>query len=296
MGSVYHSLAREEIWLGHYSQGVAYSRQAVTLLEGTTELYELGVALFELGSNCIYTGDFAEALDAAARADTIALEIGDRRLQTYAAIVTASVYVQQGKSEDGITMFQGGLERAPDPHLSATVQGFLGNAYLEQGDSAQAIPCLEQAVQHLRQFRHSQNEGRFCIYLSEAHLMQGDLKQARTLALQGLSLSRESQFEHGIGLAQRALGRIALAGGAHVQAGTHLYAALQRFAETKQRYRVAQLHLDLAALAHVQGNPEVASIHLTEAHDVFETLQVPAYVDRTQQLANALGVSLSPGD
>ena len=54
---------------------------------------------------------------------------------------------------------------------------------------------------------------------------------------------------------------------------------------------MGRTHLDLAALAQAQGNLAVATTHLRTAHGLFETLRVHRYIERTAQLAKALGVA-----
>jgi hypothetical protein len=105
-------------------------------------------------------------------------------------------------------------------------------------------------------------------------------------------MAREIGFGLGIGWAQRALGRIALANGALAEAAMALQEALQTFTALHARAEVARTSLDLAALAHTQGAPERAAMHLHDAYGLFWELRVPIYVERTRHLAAAFGVSL----
>ena len=52
-------------------------------------------------------------------------------------------------------------------------------------------------------------------------------------------------------------------------------------------------HLDLAALFHAQGQQETVAIHLSEAHSLFMTLNVPRYIELALKMAEAYGVTLS---
>jgi tetratricopeptide (TPR) repeat protein len=197
-----------------------------------------------------------------------------------------------GDWEAGIKACQRGLERSPDPLNTAVALGFLGYAYLEQGDASQAIPLLEQAAQQCGQFRFRQLQGWFTSWLSETLLVSGGFGKARDLAFQGLEIAREVKFWFGVGLGQRALGRTTQAGGALAEAETHCTEALQTF---QSRFELARTHLALADLAHTQGQPAAVATQLTEAHALFTALQVPRYVERTMQLASAYGVSLAVG-
>src|SRR5712691_4546283 len=127
----------------------------------------------------------------------------------------------------------------------------------------------------------------------EAYLLSGQLDQARASVLQGLEITRNCRFQHGIGWAQRALGRTALMSGALAEAETHFMEALQTFASTQGHFEVGRTHLALAELAHAQGDVHASTTHLHEAHGWFTALQVPKYIERTAQLAREYGVTLA---
>jgi tetratricopeptide (TPR) repeat protein len=293
MGKTYYVLARSGFWSGQYVQGIEHGRQAVAFLERTAERWWLGQALWAVGATYYYMGEFDSALEAESRARAIGEAIEDPRLQTYVAWTTGWFEATRGDWEAGIQACQRGLERSPDPLNTAIALGFLGYAYLEKGDTSQAIPRLEQAAQQLGQFRFRQLHGLFTIFLSEARFVRGDLGKARDLALQGLEIAREVKFWFGIGWIERILGRIAQASSASAEAETHLTAALQGFASIQARFELGRTHLTLADLAHDQGQPEATATHLTKAYALFTALQVPRYVERTVQLASAYGVILS---
>jgi hypothetical protein len=56
---------------------------------------------------------------------------------------------------------------------------------------------------------------------------------------------------------------------------------------------VGALSLDLARLAHAQGNLEAVTTRLHEALRLFSALHLPRWVEHTTQLASELGVSLT---
>jgi ATP/maltotriose-dependent transcriptional regulator MalT len=129
-------------------------------------------------------------------------------------------------------------------------------------------------------------------HLSRAYLLRGDCEQALDLARQGLALARAAQFPTGISTALRTLGRVALARGALAEAETHFQEALKIRTTTRNRFMAGAYSLDLARLAHAQGNPEAVTTHLYEALTLFSTLHLPRWVEHTTQLASGLGVSL----
>ncbi len=120
--------------------------------------------------------------------------------------------------------------------------------------------------------------------------MTSDIEKAQALATQGLELAREAKYRYVIGWAQRALGRISLAREAFSEATIQLNDALETFASAGARYDLGRTHLDLATLAHAQGNRGAVTTHLNEARRLFEALRVLKYVARTEQLAGKFGV------
>jgi hypothetical protein len=95
--------------------------------------------------------------------------------------------------------------------------------------------------------------------------MHHQLEQAQRLAVQGYELARRNTLPWGIGAAQRTLGRIAHTSGNLVGAALHLQDAIASFAAMEARYDLARTHLDLASLAHDQGDQDTATTHLSTA-------------------------------
>ena len=295
LGQAYFVLAREGCWSGRLVQGIEHGQKAVALLERTEERWWLGMAYWAVGITEYYLGAFEPALEAAARIQAIGEALGDLRLQAYAAWSTGLIEATRGEWEAGIAACQRSLARSPDPFLTAAVMGFLGHAHLEKGDAAQAIAALEQAVQHMSRYGYRQLHGWFTTDLSEAYRLSRQIEQARDLAIQGLEITRGAKFWYGIGLAQRALGRIAQASGALAVAKRYLSEALDTFTAIQARFEIGRTHLDLAAVVHAEGNQYAVATHLQEAHALFRALQAPTYVECTAQLARKFEAPLSEG-
>ena len=246
-----------------------------------------------MGINYYFMGEFTAALEAEERAQAIGEAIGDPRIQHYAGWTRGMIHTACSDWETAVALCQRGLDDSKDLVNTAVALGFLGSAYLEQGDAARAIPLLEEAVRQWHQFQYRPLQGWIPSWLSEALLLDGQLDKARGVARQGLAFSRGCQFWHEAGLAQRVLGRIAQATGAFTEAARHLQAALETFTSIQSRFEAGRTHLDLVALAHAQGHQEAAATHLHTAHAVFTALQVPRYVERAAQLAGVYGVALA---
>lgn len=288
LGKIHYVLAQRGAMSGHTQDGLEHGRQAAALLERAGETWWVGPAYWAIGLNHALRGEFAPALEAEARAAAIGETVGDPQLQSSAAWAVGAIHAAMGDGHAGLAACQRAVERAPDPLDAALALGWLGYASVEQGDAVRAIPLLERSVRELGQFRFPQPQGWFTVFLAEAYRQDGQLDLANNLAREGARLAQESSSLHGIGWAERALGRIAQARGALRDAEAHLGEALRTFVAVEARYEVARTHLDLAALAHARGDPVAATRHLDEARQLFATLGVPRYIERTEALASEL--------
>jgi tetratricopeptide (TPR) repeat protein len=292
LGKAWYVLARADPWTGQFMQGIQHCRQAIAVLERAPGLWWLGQSYWWLASMYSWTGVWEAALESYAKAETIGVSLGDPRLQTYAACSSGWVHGAIGDWETGITACQRGIELSPDPLNTAFALGFLGYVYVEEGDAVSAIAVLEPAVQRMQQFHVRQMEGWFTTYLGEAYFLQGANDKAHDLVSHGLALAQDARFLQGVGWAQRTLGRIALARQSFPEADGHLHDALRTFTAMQARLEVARTHLDLAALAHAIGSQGTTAAHLHQAYELFTTLRVPRYVERTTHLATTMGVHL----
>ena len=255
--------------------------------------YRRGSAYSVLGFLYSFLGHFPAALAALSEVAAIGRVSGDRRHQSQAAGWNGWISARCGAWQEGLVACQQALEYAPDAFETALNLGILGYVYLEKGEMTQAIPVLESAVQAAQQYRSQQVQSWFKVFLGEAYRMNNQLEQAQDLAMQGFELSRRINHPWGIGCAQGTLGRIAHTSGALAAAETHLQQALATFDAMPGTIRPGTDVLDLACLAHTQENQDAATTHLSTAYAWFKKLQVPHWVERTEQLAREYGVTLS---
>jgi tetratricopeptide (TPR) repeat protein len=295
MREVLFRLALEGTFAGHLSQAVAYSQEAVTLPKKTEAHDHLSWSYWSywmLGWSSYFIGDFVQGLGALAQAESVAIAMGDRALPPNAMALSGWTLAAQGNWEAGISACQRALQDSPQAFDTAMFIGMLGYAYLEQGNLTEALPILEQAVEQANEYRSQQIQSWYRTYLGEAYRADGQIQQAWDRARQGLALATEASNPWGAALAQCALGRIAQTSGDLVEAEARLQEALETFASIQARYQLARTHLDLASLAHAQGNQHTATTHLSTAYAWFKKLQVPKWVEPTEQLAREHGVTL----
>lgn len=290
MGQAYHLLAMERYWAEDPLTGIDYSNQSIGVLTQSKERYRLGLAYFTLALHSFINGDFASALEAAAQAQAIGGAIGDLQLQACAAWTTGWIEATRGNWEAGVEACQRSLYQLPDPLNRAFAMGALGYAYLEKGDTAEAVSLLEEAARCMYQLQRHRLYGLYTTLLGKASLIQGDLDKANNLALQGLTRCRETDYRFGVGWAQCVLGRIALARRTLTPAERHVREALAIFTTIPARFEMGRTHLFLLELAHLQGRDEEASTHMAAALELFATSQAPKYLKRTEHRTHELGI------
>ncbi|MBI4218518.1 MAG: sigma 54-interacting transcriptional regulator, partial [Chloroflexi bacterium] len=292
MGRVHCELARESFWSGEPLRGLEHGRKAVALLEQTDEREWLGMTHWVLGANAAVMGEFEQALEALAQARGLGAATGHARLESMATWTTGVLYAAMGEWDEGIRVCQRALESSRDPVSTAEAVGWLGYAHLEK-DPAQAVAMLEQAVRELDQFHFRQLQGWFMAWLSEALFLTGQIDRARALAIEALEMTRSAKDWYGTGVAQRILGRIARALGNLAEAHSYMNGALATFEAAHARFEAGRTHLDMVAIAHAGLDRDTAAAHLGEARRVFQVLRLSRHVERTEELARALG--LPPG-
>jgi class 3 adenylate cyclase/tetratricopeptide (TPR) repeat protein len=280
-GRAWYVLCRDAFWSGRFSEGILHGREAVELLERSADRWWQCQADWVAGFHHYVLGQFEQAFDRMRRAEALYLALQDPRLDP--SWSTGYFHASLGDCRRGIEECKGGLERAQDPLNTAAALGFLGYAYLEQGDLPRAAEALEDSVERLRQTGMKQLLGWFSAYLAEARLLAGLPEEALGLAREALAATEAVQFHYGSGMAQRVLGRIARAAGDREAAATWLQKALETFLTLEAPFEVARTRLDLTLLAGACS--EAAAGQLGEARRLFAELELPVYVEKAERLA-----------
>jgi tetratricopeptide (TPR) repeat protein len=260
-GKAHYVLCKESMWVSRFAEGLEHGQRAVQYLEATGERWWLGQSLCWQGINRYFMGQLDAALECSTGGFAIGEELGDHRLQSYAAWNRAWFAATRGDGQAAIDWGHRSIELSPDPLNNAFSLGWTGYAYLEDGDAARATVLLSQSIELLEAMSYSRLFGWFRGWLAEARLLSGDLERAREEALLGLQISQGTGFTWAVGLAQRALGYIAHAAGGHEEARRQLEAALGTFERTQSRFDAARTHLTLALLEDERARPTGAAEH-----------------------------------
>jgi DNA-binding SARP family transcriptional activator len=274
-GQAHCGLARDAFWSGRFREGVAHCREAVESLSQSAERWWLGQAYWTLGINYAFLGEFAPALTAQKEAQAIGEALGDSRLQSYAAWSTGWVGALMGHWEAASEACTRAVAVAPDPTGSALAASHLGYACLAQGDTAQAIPLLTEAVAQLERLRLSRSLGRVVGWLAEAYFRMGDTERASELGVRALALTTAARHSYGIGEAQRLLARVAQASGDLDATEERLRDAVRTFESIEARFEVARTRRLLGEMLASRGARDAAEAELRAARTLLDQLGVP---------------------
>jgi class 3 adenylate cyclase/tetratricopeptide (TPR) repeat protein/transcriptional regulator with XRE-family HTH domain len=287
-GKARYVLCKESMWVSRFAEGLEHGRRAVEYLEPTGERWWLGQSLCWQGINRYFMGQLDEALECAAGGFAIGEQLGDHRLQSYAAWNRAWFSATRGDGQDAIDWGHRSIELSPDPLNNAFSLGWTGYAYLEHGDAERAIALIGRSIELLAGMRYSRLVGWFRGWLAEAYLLAGDPARANEEAKLGLQTSLDTGFTWAVGLAERARGYIARAGGDNGAAQRWLSEALATFEKTESRFDAARTHFALARLSSEQGDAPSAAVHREAARRLLTALGLAAEV-ADRRPANAAG-------
>jgi class 3 adenylate cyclase/tetratricopeptide (TPR) repeat protein len=291
-GRVHRALAMECTFSGQpLEKAVHHGHQAIELLEGKNDGFWLAQALFVLSYASYYKGDFELALNAAARLNALGERIGSRRARANAEMMIGLTQATRGDWAEGIEAEQRALDLSPDDFETAWILACLGKAYLEGGDATQAVRTLEQAIELADRVRSLQLRSWFRTMLGDAYVLKGELEKAYNVTAKAFEVSTEIQFLLGVGLSKQALGRIAYARGDMVRAKRDFHEAVTALHSVSAHFELAQTHLELATLAHTQGDSKNLQKQLKQANELFSVLEVPKHKKRVSQLAERFGVT-----
>jgi DNA-binding SARP family transcriptional activator len=300
MGKAGAVLARECYNLSRALDGIAYGRQAVALLERADDPWWLAQAHWGLSQNLVHLGDFEPAIEALGRMRAVGETLGDDHLRGLADVWIGRTYALTGEGAAAVAACSRVVQIAPDPVLRTRATLTLAMCHWENGDAAEAIRLIEEGLPQLHRlsggYRHRQIDGLMLAGLSECYVLTGDLERAAERAQEALGLGASGGWPVATAYAERAMGRVARARGDLDAAEKHLTRALDLFASVDTRFQVARTHLLLAELLGARTDRAAAASHLLEAHHAFVRLRVPRYVERTEDVARELGLTLDAGE
>jgi class 3 adenylate cyclase/tetratricopeptide (TPR) repeat protein len=281
--------------LGDYRQAGHYHRKTIEILTGEWRHERFGQAgLPAVFARAYLTwglaelGEFAEGI---MRGDE-AVQIAETTVEqpftlSHAYLSVALPHLRKGDLPQAIAGFERGLGvcQAGDIQLMLPiVAACLGYAYALSGRLAEALPLLEQAVEHSAAAKHMSVYPLWVVYLSEAYLLAGRIEDASQQARQALERSQDFKQRGHEAYALRLLGEIAAQRQPpDAEAAAAAYQQAMTLAdELGMRPLVAHCHLGLGTLYARTGRREPARAELSAAMALYRAMDMTFWLSRAE--------------
>ena len=278
--------------IGDYRRGANVLTQAVELLRDDLArerfgrpLYPAVVARQHLATCLAALGEFRQALSAAEEGLQIAEALQHPGSLLLAHLGYCEPLLQRGQFHDAVPR----LERAMALYTTDLIAwypmtaGTLGFAYAMTGRLAEALPLLDQAVEHARRVDR-RRETQWLAYLSEAYLRAGRPGDAHAIAERLRALGRERSERSTEARGRHLSGEIAMHGEPlhHEATATHYREALTLAEALGMRPLQAHCHLGLGSLYAKTGQHERARSELSAAIDLYRAMDITFWLPQAE--------------
>jgi class 3 adenylate cyclase/tetratricopeptide (TPR) repeat protein len=291
IGQAYHAM-------GRYRHALDALREAVAPLHGPLVSERFGmnsppsVACYTwMAWACAERGEFSAGFASGKEGIRVAEAVNEPWSLASARFGIGLVHLLQGEFREAVVALESGLELARRFELRTwlpPLASALGHAHFQSGDMIKALALLEDAVEQATSMglvvRHSL---RVC-WLGEGYLKIGRAADASATAQRALQLARDHGERGYEAWAMRLLGLVAAQCGAADAAETYGRQALVLAGELEMLPLIARSRLDLGVLAVERGRTTEASLELTKALELFDSLQMPVWSQRTATVLLAL--------
>jgi tetratricopeptide (TPR) repeat protein len=280
--------------LGEYHQAIAYIRQSVASFEDEQRWERCGLpylpsvfSRMHLAIALALVGAFAESI-AVGEEDVQIAEATDHPLSRILAYIGIGLpYFHQGDVHRAIPILERSLalcQAANIPPFPA-LPSSLGAVYALCGRVTEALPLLEQAVEHANAVGLLANQPLFIAYLSQGYLLVGRWEEATQRAQRALELARADKARGWEAHALHVIGDIAM----HcdlpdtAQAAAHYRQALALADELGMRPLQAHCHLGLGTLYATTGQHEQARAALSAAIELYRGMEMQFWLPRPKR-------------
>jgi DNA-binding CsgD family transcriptional regulator len=258
---------------------LAIAARTVQLVRDAGALAQLPVILTVLGTVTLLSGDFAGTAATIAEADSVAAATGSR----VAPHIALRLLALQGREAEASALLAATMEQAGERSITAT------NAQWAAALLYNGLGRYEEAASAARQATSNTFEPWISMWalpeLVEAAARAGDVELARD-ALQRLAeTTQPSGTDWALGVEARS--RALLSDSATAE-GLHLE-AIDRLRRTQLRPELARAHLLYGEWLRREGRRVDAREQLRTAHDLFLTIGMEAFAERTRRELVATG-------
>jgi DNA-binding transcriptional LysR family regulator/tetratricopeptide (TPR) repeat protein len=211
-------------------EAIAAYEKCVTTSESCGDLWELSIALFNLGEAYASAGDVERAmqlLDAAYRRKQ---EIGDQWGQAHVHLVRARISAERDDHTAALSELGKGLQLATklmDPKLTAALNTSIGRARLLLGEHEEAQRAFRFALRDAERCDARVDVLHALLGLCFVHLQRGKVALAKGYADRAQTLAREGDTRPELARCLYALGEIASAQDRSSEAASYYRAAFE---------------------------------------------------------------------
>jgi DNA-binding CsgD family transcriptional regulator len=270
--------ASAQVW--DFDGMLAISARQVQIVRDVGALAQLPIHLSQLGLVSAWMGDFASATALAVEIDTVSAATGTP-MAPYAALLLRSL---QGREAEASEVIASALEQAAaGGQRMAVAYAHWATALLYNG-----LAQYEEAASGARRALDTRNP--FIAMwalpeLVEAAARTGDTEVARDALERLAQATRPSATEYGLGIEARS--RALLSAGA---AADGLYReAIERLGRTRLRTELGRAHLLYGEWLRRENRRVDARAQLRAAHELFETIGMQAFAERSRTELHATG-------
>jgi LuxR family maltose regulon positive regulatory protein len=260
---------------GRYTEAISHSRQALQLLEDTTNEQRFLMALARRNEGlCMFWQGQTES---GQRALQQALQLYESLGSTYDVAVAhhdlGITHELTGDLGEAIGHYHAALklwQELGNPGPEANTLNSLGVVYYVQGRYEEAAKTLDEALAKNQKAGDLRVQALIWASLGDLHSDLGAHERARQAFSQALEVATRAQDGFTIVYALNALGNLARLRGDRVQSRRQLQQALEMAQEHGSDYEAGMCHTSLGILANEEVEPNRAWHHLDQAVAIFE--------------------------
>jgi tetratricopeptide (TPR) repeat protein len=279
---------------GHYSRARDHLRAVIASAE-TGRLHRppsfVLLPSVTLGMFLVWSlaeqGAFAEEMERGKKAVQIAEENGRPGNLIHAYLASGFVQLRRGELQLARRWLERALqvsETANLPFYLPWIASSLGYAHALSDQAAEALTHLKAGVEHAISMKVMAYHGLWLAYLSEAHMLAGQIDDAQRVAERALELSHDQKEYGTMAWALRMMGEVA----SHrdppetEKAGKQYDQAITLATELGMRPLVAHCHRGLGKLYGHRGKRQEAQEHLTTATTMYREMDMRFWLEQTE--------------
>jgi transcriptional regulator with GAF, ATPase, and Fis domain/Tfp pilus assembly protein PilF/transposase len=276
---------------GERDRATRYLESAIHHFERGGHTAFLSQAYTNLGDNLRLAGDWPRAIENLQKALELARRVGDLRGRADPLLTIAEIAYRQGRYHDAHQNLKDALEllhRAEDRWGEAYALRVLGGVYYGMKQLPRALRTLRDALHLSTTIRDLRGVTSSHLVLAELYLAEGRLDQAEEYIelARGAIKAFPSQLRAS-GIAQRLIGRLALARGRTQEAHQHVAQSLSIFTASADQYEVGVSHLEMAEVLGRLGRRDQARQHAAQATEILGRLAAAPELARADELARS---------